>query len=67
MCSSDLALKVEDIQGYPTITEMRAEDLNSGGNTVITYNKIKYDIGLTDDIFSERYLRRPPAEWIKRK
>jgi len=61
------ASKVEDIQGYPTITEMRAEDLNSGGNTVITYNKVQYDIGLTDDIFSERYLRKPPAGWIKRK
>jgi outer membrane lipoprotein-sorting protein len=61
------ALKVEDIQGYPTITEMKAEDLNSNGNTVITYNKIQYDIGLTDDIFTERYLRRPPTKWIKRK
>lgn len=59
-------LKVEDIQGYPTITEMKAEDLNSGGNTVITYKKIKYDINLTDDIFTERYLRRPPTQWIKR-
>ena len=60
------ALKVESIQGYPTITEMKAEDLNSGGNTIITYNKVKYDIGLTDDIFTERYLRRPPIQWIKR-
>jgi len=59
-------LKVENIQGYPTIIEMKAEDLNSGGNTVITYKKIKYNIGLTDDIFTERYLRRPPAQWIKR-
>jgi len=61
------ALKVEDVQSYPTITEMKAQDLNSGGNTVITYNKIKYDIGLTDDIFTERYLRRPPVKWIKRR
>jgi len=59
-------LKVENIQGYPTVTKMKAEDLNSGGNTVITYGKIKYDIGLTDRIFTERYLRRPPAQWIKR-
>ncbi len=61
------ALKVEDIQGHPTITEMKASDLNSGGNTIIKYNKIQYDISLTDDIFTERYLRRPPAKWIKRR
>jgi len=60
-------LKIEDIQAYPTITEMKAENLNSGGSTVITYKKIKYDINLTDDIFTERYLRRPPSEWIKRR
>jgi len=61
------ALKVENIQGYPTITEMKASNLNSGGNTVITYGKIRYDIGLSDDIFTERYLRRPPLKWIKRR
>ncbi len=61
------ALKVENIQGYPTITEMKASDLNTGGSTVITYNKIQYDINLDDNIFTERFLRRPPLKWIKRK
>ena len=61
------ALKVENIQGYPTITEMKASDLNTGGNTVITYNKIQYNINLDDNIFTERFLRKPPLKWIKRK
>lgn len=61
------ALKVENIQGYPTITEMKASDLNTGGSTIITYNKVQYDINLEDNIFTERFLRRPPIKWIKRK
>ena len=61
------AEEIKDIQGYPTITRMKAEDLKSGGNTVITYNIVKYDIGLQDNIFTERFLRRPPSKWIKKK
>ena len=60
------ALKVEDIQGHPTITKMKATNLDSGGNTVISYDRVQYDINLTDDIFTERYLRRPPRQWIKK-
>jgi len=60
------ALEVKDVQGYPTIMKMKASDLNSGGNTVCEFNTIKYDIGLTDDIFTERYLRKPPMQWIEK-
>lgn len=60
------ALKVEDVGGYPTITEMKASDFNSGGSTVTSFSDVKYDVGLTDDIFTERYLRRAPTKWIKR-
>ena len=56
------ALEVQEIQGYPTVTKSRVRDLVSGGETVNEFTKIKYDIGLDDKIFSERYLRRPPKE-----
>ena len=58
---------IKTIQGYPTITLMKAENLESGGNTLITYKKIKYDINLSNSIFTERYLRKPPVRWIKRR
>ncbi len=61
------ALKIENIQGYPTVTEMKASDLKKGGNTIITYTSVQYNIGLTEDIFTERYLRRPPAKWIRQR
>jgi outer membrane lipoprotein-sorting protein len=58
-------LAVENIQGYPTITRMKAEDLNSGASTVAEFSDSSYDLGLKEDIFTERYLRNPAAQWIK--
>lgn len=59
------ALEVKDVQGYPTITRMKATDLNSNSNTVTDFSNIKYDVGLEDDIFTERFLRNPPLKWLK--
>ncbi len=56
------ALEIKDIQGIPTVTRSRVKDLNSGGETVSEFANIRYNIGLKDSIFTERYLRRPPRE-----
>ena len=56
------ALEIEDIQGFPTAITSRVRDLVSGGETVSVFKNIKYNIGLKDRIFTERYLRRPPRE-----
>lgn len=59
------ALKVEIIQGKPTVTKARVTDLNSGGSTVSKFTKVKYDLGIKENIFSERYLRRAPRKWLR--
>ena len=56
------ALEVQEIQGYPTVIKSRVKDLVGGGETVSEFTKTKYDIGLDDKIFTERYLRKPPRE-----
>lgn len=56
------ATKVETIQGFPTVTESVVKDLKTGGSTVNTFSNVKYDIGLKENIFTERFLRRPPRE-----
>jgi len=56
------ALEIKYIQGIPTVIKSRVQDLDSGGNTVTEFTNVKYDIGLADKIFTERYLRRPPRE-----
>jgi hypothetical protein len=53
--------KVETIQGFPTIVKSVVSDLNSGSKTEMEFSEVKYNIGL-GDIFTERYLRRPPEE-----
>ncbi len=59
------ALKVETIQGYPTITVQKAADLNSGGYTITRMGRIKYNLGIPENIFKERYLRRAPIKWLR--
>ena len=59
------ALEVKTIQGHPTVTKAKVTDLKSGGHTVSVFSKIKYDLGIKDSIFTERYLRRAPRRWLK--
>lgn len=56
------ALEVADIQGFPTVIKSRVKDLSNGSETVSSFEDIKYNIGLKEAIFSERYLRRAPRE-----
>lgn len=58
------ALQIKEIQGIPTVVESRATDLQNQSTTVSSFSQIQYNIGLTEDTFTERYLRRPPDRWI---
>jgi hypothetical protein len=59
------ALKVETIQGYPTVTKSSMENLKTGSKTVMEYTSVKYDSDIPEDIFSERYLRKAPRKFLK--
>ena len=59
------ALKVETIQGHVTIVQSKMTDLNIGGSTLMDYSKVEYDLGLPDEIFSERYLRTTPTKYLR--
>ncbi len=61
------ALKVDNIQGYPTVTQAKMADSNMGGYTFLQYNKVKYNINLPENIFTERYLRKPPMKYLRGK
>ncbi len=56
------ATKITEIQGFPTVIESRVNDLTTGSTTTNVFSNIKYNIKLTERIFSERFLRRPPRE-----
>ncbi len=61
------AIEVRDVQGFPTVTQMKVSDLRTGGNTVSEFRNVQYDIGIPDDVFTERTLRNPPRDWFKGK
>lgn len=59
------AKEVKTIQGYPTVTKARMSDLRSKGHTDLEYEDVKYDLGVPENIFSERYLRRAPKKHLR--
>jgi len=58
-------LEMKTIESFPTATKSVIRDLESGGNTVMTFSDIKYSIDIPENIFTERYLRRAPRKWLK--
>ncbi len=56
---------VKQIQDYWTVTQSRMTDLRAGRHTDLAYKAVTYDIGLDEDLFSERYLRRPPEQVLE--
>ena len=60
------AEKIETIDGYPTVIESKVQNLETGSKTVSIFSNIKYNTGIPDKIFAERYLRRAPKKWLKK-
>ena len=58
--------EVAEFGGHPTVTTSRVSDLLTGGKTDMQFRYIKYDVGLPDSVFTERSLRTPPRDWLKR-
>jgi hypothetical protein len=40
-------------------------DLRDKSYTVLEYTDVTYNVGIEEDIFAERYLRRPPRKYLK--
>ncbi|MDY6905284.1 MAG: outer membrane lipoprotein-sorting protein [Thermodesulfobacteriota bacterium] len=58
-------LNVENIQGFPTVIRSQMTDQRMGGHTIINYSNVTYNTGLPDNIFTERYLRKPPIQYMR--
>ena len=52
--------RLEVIQGIPTVRKMTMRNLQTGHRSEVTYDQVRYSLGLGDDVFTERYLRRAP-------
>ena len=58
------SVKVEKVQDFPTVLKSVVSDLKSGSKTEMEFSNVQYNIKL-GDIFTERYLRKPPREAIR--
>jgi hypothetical protein len=52
-------------RAYRTIMKRTMENIRTGHRTEVTVTAVSYDLGLSDDDFSERHMRRPPRDWTR--
>jgi outer membrane lipoprotein-sorting protein len=60
------AEEVKDMAGVPTVTKRKMENVKNKHQTLVTYNQVEYNLGIDPDLFTERFLKRPPTKWITR-
>ena len=59
------AQDIKDVNGIPTILTRVMKNIKTGHRTEVTFQEVEYNLGIGDDTFSERYLRKPPLQWIE--
>ncbi len=59
------AEKIEEINGIVTITQRTMKNIKKKQHTTIIFDSIEYNVGIKDNIFTERFLKNPPRKFIK--
>jgi outer membrane lipoprotein-sorting protein len=54
-----------DVGGHPTVVRRTMRDMKRDHYTEVVFENVAYDSGLDESLFSERYLQKPPAQWVK--
>jgi len=57
--------EIKQVDGFWTAARRTMRDNQSGHRTEVAFQEIKYNVGVGDDLFTERYLRRPPRRWVQ--
>jgi outer membrane lipoprotein-sorting protein len=57
--------EIRDVQGLPTATKRMMTNVKTGHKTEVVLEAVAYNVGLGDEVFTERALRRPPEKWLK--
>jgi hypothetical protein len=52
-------------KSVPTVTKRSMKNVKSGHRTDVRFTTIAYDVGLEDDVFTERALQNAPQKWIR--
>ena len=59
-----VAEEIEMIEGHPTIVRRSMTNVKKNHATVVVFENVRYDTGISEGIFTERYLKAPPAEVV---
>lgn len=59
-------LESEKIQNYWTYKKFSMTDMKSGNSTTTSYKTVAYDLGIPDDLFTEKSLRKAPRKWLRK-
>jgi outer membrane lipoprotein-sorting protein len=59
------AEKIEEIDGVMTLSIRSMENVRKGGKTTIAFNSIKYNVGMDESLFTERFMKNPPRKYIR--
>lgn len=59
------AEKVDVIDGIVTATVRKMADVRKNQYSTVEFSSIKYNVGMNEDVFTERYLKNPPREFIQ--
>jgi outer membrane lipoprotein-sorting protein len=57
-------LEVKTIEGYPTITKALIKDVAGYGEATLFFENVHYNVGLTEDVFTQEALKVVPDRWI---
>jgi len=57
--------KIEQAGKHWTVRMRTMKNAQSGHRTEVLFQEVGYDVGLKQDIFTERYLRDAPGEWVR--
>lgn len=59
-------IESEKIQDYWTYKKFSMTDMVSGNKTITSYKTVAYDLGIPDDVFTEKSLRKAPRKWLRK-
>jgi outer membrane lipoprotein-sorting protein len=59
------AERIENVKEFPTVVQRTMKNIQNGHRTEVVFQKTDYNIGIEDNLFSERFLKRPPKRWIE--
>lgn len=58
------AEEIKEIDGIQTVTKRKMTNVKKEHSTIVEFSNVEYNIGLDEDLFTERYLKAPPQKFI---